>query len=132
MASHNPVVAEWAAKAESDWHLLSIIRGKDGTEDAVMFHAQQCAEKYLKAALIACQENPTKTHDISTLYRLLQVHRSDLDLDVSALDRLSQGGVSFRYPGCDATEEDAEFAIRQAGAIRAAIAPWLRSLPPST
>jgi HEPN domain-containing protein len=49
-----PTTAEWIIKAEGDY--LTARRElavKDNpNHDAVTFHAQQCAEKYLKARLI--------------------------------------------------------------------------------
>ena len=48
------VVAEWVLKAEDDLknavHTLKL--GRTGPIDTVCFHAQQCAEKYLKAYLV--------------------------------------------------------------------------------
>jgi hypothetical protein len=49
------ITAEWVAKAEDDFALLvreSRVR-KHPAHDAICFHAQQCAEKYLKARLSA-------------------------------------------------------------------------------
>src|SRR5438874_13618277 len=44
---------EWIDKAEDDWHVaqMSYRARKRPSHDAVVFHAQQCAEKYLKAKL---------------------------------------------------------------------------------
>ena len=47
----NPEISAWVNKAEGDWETM--LRESVATEkrnlDAVCFHAQQCAEKYLKA-----------------------------------------------------------------------------------
>jgi HEPN domain-containing protein len=48
-----PMTAEWVAKAEGDFAMVereSHAR-KNPNYDGVCFHAQQCAEKYLKARL---------------------------------------------------------------------------------
>jgi HEPN domain-containing protein len=48
-----PLTLEWVAKAENDFATAlreSRVR-KNPNYDAVCFHAQQCAEKYLKARL---------------------------------------------------------------------------------
>lgn len=48
-----PMTAEWVVKAEGDFAVLereSRAR-KDPSYDGICFHAQQCAEKYLKARL---------------------------------------------------------------------------------
>jgi HEPN domain-containing protein len=49
-----PETAEWVEKAEGDFRTAG--REKNSAEhpnyDAACFHAQQCAEKYLKARLV--------------------------------------------------------------------------------
>jgi len=47
------VVRGWVQKAESDLKtaVLVLHAGEEGLADTVAFHAQQCAEKYLKALL---------------------------------------------------------------------------------
>jgi HEPN domain-containing protein len=56
-AERNPVVDEWISKAEGDWRAMELFHHQPGHEDAVVFHAQQCLEKYFKAALIAHGES---------------------------------------------------------------------------
>jgi len=63
---------QWLEKAERDYktsgHLLSV----EGMYlEAVAFHAQQAAEKYLKALLVWHQAEFPKTHDINLLFTLL-------------------------------------------------------------
>jgi HEPN domain-containing protein len=45
--------AEWVEKAEGDWHTAcrELEVTKSANYDACCLHAQQCAEKYLKALL---------------------------------------------------------------------------------
>ncbi len=47
------VAAEWVAKAEGDLRAAAQILKieKDCPTETVVFHAQQCVEKYLKAVL---------------------------------------------------------------------------------
>src|SRR5438045_5215990 len=65
--------AEWVEKAEGDWHTAG--RELRATEfpnyDAVCFHAQQCAEKYLKALLTERDVRFPKMHHLPTLLDLL-------------------------------------------------------------
>ncbi|MCL6542641.1 MAG: HEPN domain-containing protein, partial [Roseiflexus sp.] len=60
----------WIRRAESD---LKIGRDELVTEDpatdAICFHMQQCAEKYLKAFLIFHGKEIPRTHDIAFLER---------------------------------------------------------------
>jgi HEPN domain-containing protein len=59
-----PLTAEWAQKAEGDFTVAQkMLRArKNPVYDAVCFHAQQCAEKYLKAFLQEHERNIPKTH----------------------------------------------------------------------
>lgn len=63
------VAAEWIAKAENDLlnatHTLTL--GSRCPTDTVCFHAQQCAEKYLKALLSFRGSDFAKTHDLEAL-----------------------------------------------------------------
>ena len=66
-------VPEWMAKAEGDWEALEILLTRDspGLRDAVVFHAQQCVEKLLKARLIQLGQPVDKIHDLAALRILL-------------------------------------------------------------
>ena len=66
-------VPEWMAKAEGDWEALEILLTRDspGLRDAVVFHAQQCVEKLLKARLIQRGQPVDKIHDLTALSRQL-------------------------------------------------------------
>ena len=59
-------VRNWVAKAEGDFnaaaHLLDT--GDEEFNDAVCFHAQQCAEKYLKVLLQLNGIDFPYTHDL--------------------------------------------------------------------
>ena len=48
---------------------MQVLHDQPGHEDAVVFHAQQCLEKYFKAALIAYGEPVQKLHDLGELSR---------------------------------------------------------------
>lgn len=76
------VLDEWMAKAEGDFFTAS--RELAATErpnyDAVCYHSQQCAEKYLKALLIARRVTPPKIHDLAQLHRPVDTRLSRLGL----------------------------------------------------
>ncbi len=64
-----PETKEWVDKAEGDWETMlreSKVSVKPNY-DAVCFHAQQCAEKYLKARMIEADVSFRKTHDLLNL-----------------------------------------------------------------
>lgn len=54
----------WVAKAEEDFEMARLaLRRKKPLTDPACFHAQQCAEKYLKGMLVARGQIFPKTHD---------------------------------------------------------------------
>ena len=58
----------WVARAEEDYALAqSALRRKKPLIYGAVFHAQQCAEKYLKALLVARGQVFPKTHDLAAL-----------------------------------------------------------------
>lgn len=114
--------AEWVAKAEGDFAMME--RECQVTEnpnyDGICFHAQQCAEKYLKARLCEADITFSKIHDlVALLDQVLEVEpawesfREDLAY-------LSDFAVSFRYPGESADAESAIDAQRRCRQFRIA------------
>jgi HEPN domain-containing protein len=64
------IVCEWMKKAHKDLKAARILQ-QEGLYEEVAFHAQQAAEKALKALLIANGVRPPKTHSIEQLLSLL-------------------------------------------------------------
>lgn len=96
-----PLTAEWVGKAEGDF----VTAQREGRArkapnyDAVCFHAQQCAEKYLKARLQEASIAIPYTHDLVVLLNLLLAVEpawAGLTTDARALNVFA---VSYRYPG---------------------------------
>ena len=94
------VVREWIAKAENDLktaaHTLKL--GPGCPTDTVCFHAQQCAEKYVKAVLVLAGIDFPKTHDIEEIVALLPVGIK-LSMTVEQQRRLTRYATVARYPG---------------------------------
>ncbi len=69
----NPLTTEWVTKVEGDFVTAQreLLARKWPNYDAACFHAQQCAEKYLKARLQEEGIAFTKTHDLSALLDLM-------------------------------------------------------------
>jgi HEPN domain-containing protein len=127
----SPLTAEWVAKAEGD--LTSALRDwrarKVPNYDAACFHAQQCAEKYLKALL---QENSIafgKTHDLVALYRLMLPVDPSWATMHDDLDKLTAYAVDFRYPGAYATKQNAGDAIAICRDVRSQVRASLGLVP---
>jgi HEPN domain-containing protein len=89
----------WLRKAQSDLRAIEIlIKNSDFPPDIVCYHAQQTAEKALKALLTAHGVPFPKTHDLVLLNRLLP-STIDVGLKPQALAELSYFAVESRYPG---------------------------------
>jgi HEPN domain-containing protein len=115
-----PLTSEWVAKAEGDFSTArrELRARRHPNYDAACFHAQQCAEKYLKARLQEASIRFGRTHDLSTLLDLvLPVEPSWTILRPHAL-HLNQFAAQFRYPGLFAAKGDAREAVSRCGEIR--------------
>jgi HEPN domain-containing protein len=89
--------------------------------DALCFHAQQCAEKYLKARLCEACVDFAKVHDLVVLLEkvlpaepLWEVHRE-------GLAALTDYAVAFRYPGESANRAAAKDAAQHCKVFRKAV-----------
>ena len=114
---------EWIDKAEGDWFAAQqLYRARNHPNyDAACFHAQQCAEKYLKARLEEAGIVFTKTHNLSHLLTLtLQVESQWIALQPH-LNALNAFAVDFRYPGKSALKSDAKQAINDCRDVRRVI-----------
>ena len=115
-----PETVEWTGKADAD--LVTAKREVAVPEapnyDAVCFHAQQCAEKYLKAVLVENGLRVPRIHDLEALVNLLSTQYPELQKVIHLARILSAMAVEVRYPGMTADEDDAEESVRAAVAIR--------------
>ena len=87
--------------------------------DGICFHAQQCAEKLVKALLIHKGTTPPKTHALTELSRLLAQTCPGWDWPAEELRFLSHSAVAFRYPGESAGAADAARAFEISTRLRA-------------
>jgi HEPN domain-containing protein len=115
-----PEMAEWVVKADAD---LDTARREAAVVespnyDAVCFHAQQCAEKYLKAMLVENGVQVPRIHDLEALLNLLILRYPELQNVLHFARILSAMAVEVRYPGMMADEDDAGESIKAAIAIR--------------
>jgi len=114
-----PATAEWVAKAEGDFTtaLREYRARKSPNYDAACFHAQQCAEKYIKALLQEDHIAFDKTHDLVKLLSLLPTMIGLASLR-GKLAMLSVAAVEYRYPGECAMRETAKESIATCKAVR--------------
>lgn len=116
-------VRDWVAKAEEDYAVVHALqrRRKPSFHNAVCFHAQQCAEKYLKALLVRHRVAFPRTHDVLELLTLAYPATPHLALLRPALEYLEPFAVELRYPGEFATRAEAQRAGRLLNQIRSVI-----------
>ncbi len=110
--------ANWLRYAYSDLELAHVERLPKVLLESLCFHAQQAAEKALKAVLITHAIPFSKTHSIRMLLDLLP---PDLTLPVEIQDAasLTDYAVFSRYPGDlePVDEEEYQEALRLAEAV---------------
>ncbi|HEX8639510.1 MAG TPA: HEPN domain-containing protein [Pyrinomonadaceae bacterium] len=97
----NPITREWIDKAEGDWATANreYKARKNPNYDAVCFHAQQCAEKYLKACMQEKGIGFRKIHDLEVLLgEILPTEPGWAQLR-NGLIILTTYAVEYRYPG---------------------------------
>lgn len=91
---------DWLAHAESDLNLARIAREqKDVLPEQACFHAQQAAEKALKAVLLFKKIEFPLVHDIEELLELAKQNGLVLPREVSDAGALTPYAVEARYPG---------------------------------
>ena len=114
------LTAEWIEKAEGDFHSLQreVRARKYPNYDAACFHAQQCAEKYLKGRLFEAGIEFQKTHDLVLLLDLVLAVEPLWDIHRGELSFISGFGVEFRYPGESADLAMAKKLFKLCGAFR--------------
>lgn len=112
---------KWFRKAEND---LLVIKNNFAAEeipiDACCFHAQQAAEKYMKAYLVSKLVNFPKTHDLQSLLNLCIAINYSFNSIIDPSLRLSDFAIAPRYPDAfdDLTIDDALNAQKDAIEIK--------------
>jgi HEPN domain-containing protein len=88
------------ARAIDDETLVRKVSADADVANAIVgFHAQQAAEKLIKAVLAARGVAFMKSHALSYLVGLVEEHHIDAPLELSEADVLSPWAVEFRYEG---------------------------------
>jgi HEPN domain-containing protein len=110
--------ADWLRYAYSDLELARVKRPSDVLFEVLCFHAQQAAEKTLKAVLISKDVSPPKTHNIRTLLDLLP-QEVIVPQEIEDAASLTDYAVTSRYPGDfeSVDEEEYQEAVRLAETI---------------
>lgn len=108
------VLRRWLRYAADDLQVAEILLEQSGVPRTSCFHAQQCAEKSIKAIFVFLQVDFPFTHELNRLRDLLP--EGWAVKEKADLGELSAWAVEPRYPGdvVEATWQDAEAAVEQA------------------
>ena len=128
MPPEQEIALQWVRLGEHDLREAqrSLSEHEDPAYEIACFHAQQAAERYLKAFLCSRKLAVPNTHDLAKLAHSMPPE-ARLDHMMEDLAHLTPFAVSSRSPGVDIpeTREDADFALRTARRLREAILPLL-------
>lgn len=116
----NPLTLEWIEKAEGDLATTEReLRARNRPNyDAACFHAQQVAEKYLKAVLQEWGKNIPRIHNLVDLNAICTEIDGTFVVIETELKGLDGFAVHTRYPGQRAVKEDARAALKTTRSIR--------------
>ena len=127
-ASH---ARQWLAKANSDLMASQHLLDSDGPYDAVCFHAQQAAEKALKAWLAVADLPIPRTHNLEDLLAqclALPLAAGASGIEALDLSNLTPFAVESRYDIEFWPERgEAEAAVAIAARVCAAVARIVRA-----
>ncbi|MBI4567052.1 MAG: HEPN domain-containing protein [Planctomycetes bacterium] len=119
-----------ATRAEADWKVANLCVSAPDPDlvNDVCFHCQQCVEKYVKALLNEYDVVFEKTHDLEPLFDLVARSVSTTALATVAPDfeKFKMYAVAARYTEVHVTREDADLAVRAAGAVRGVVRALLK------
>jgi HEPN domain-containing protein len=130
-------VSQWLEFADEDLRLAShgLTLASDVPYRLIAYHAQQCAEKHLKAYLVYQGIDFPYTHNISRLLELC-AEKADWVSGLTEAEELTPFAITTRYPGEDekVTQEEAtraiEIAAKVRGIVREALSRMGVTLPP--
>jgi len=109
----------WIRRAESDLKIgKDELATEDPATDAICFHMQQCAEKYLKAYLIFHGLEHPRTHELAFIAsKCAEIDPSFNDLIKEGIGSLTKYAVGVRYdeeifPSLEETKQALKLAER--------------------
>ena len=114
-------VKRWLLKGADDLRVPKILLNAEAIPvDAVCFHAQQCAEKSLKAFLVSVDAHVERTHSLPRLVELCRQHDDAFSQFEDLAPELTIYAVTGRTPddgSTPASPEEARAAVASAQAI---------------
>ena len=130
MAPEDELILGWLEKADGDLRMAEIaLSSSPPIPWIAAFHAQQAAEKALKALLTFHRREFEKSHDIAYLLQICVSVDASVSVLVGRATRLTRFAVQSRYPlpEGDPTEAEAATAVDLAREVRHVVR---EALPP--
>jgi HEPN domain-containing protein len=125
------VVRRWFGKADEDIRTAEFALGMESAPyEIICFHAQQCAEKYLKGLLAFRDVDFPKTHSIEDIISMCAKPYPSIKVELDGADALSAYAVETRYPDDSddtITESVAVEAISMAKKVRRVVLSYFES-----
>ena len=118
--SKTKFVAKWLVRAQEDIEVMELLLKEHGPANPICFHAQQAAEKFLKAFLAYRGKQIRKIHQLDALLMdCITIDATFIELKDDAI-ALTRFYVGTRYPANvpDFSTRDAAGAIAAAKHIR--------------
>lgn len=102
---------DWFEKADQDLEMARrALEPGQPLPEMACYHAQQCAEKYLKGYLIAHSVSFRFVHDLIYLTQLCMAQDSAFEELMPGVEILNEYGATTRYPMEGSVEPDIETA----------------------
>lgn len=120
---------DWLRHARSDLALATAPRPAETLLEALCFHAQQAAEKALKAVLVWRAVDVPRSHSIGMLLELVAA-QVPLPQGIRGAATLTDFAVSARYPGEFEPVDEADH--REAVSAAAAVVEWAERIVAGT
>jgi len=114
--------ADWLARAKSDLAIARAPLPEGALYEDLCFHAQQAAEKAIKAVYRARHQRFLYTHDLGQLLASLKQHDTAIPAEVKRAVELTEFAWQSRYPGV--SEPVGAEVHREAVQIAEAVVLW--------
>jgi HEPN domain-containing protein len=122
MPDEADLVRGWLLKGDSDPSTTRTLLAADGPHDTACFHAQQAAEKYLKALLAFTGAAIPRTHNLEDIHESCRNALPGWDVAGVDVSELTSFAVELRYDFEFWPErETAQQALEQTERIREAV-----------
>jgi HEPN domain-containing protein len=119
--------ADWLRHAAADLALAQVPLPEHGLYNTLCFHAQQAAEKSLKAVLISHGIEPPKVHSLTRLLDLLPTEFQS-NQQLQAASDLTIYATTFRYPADDDDDEVSHAEYEEAVRIALFVFSWAKDV----